>query len=1465
MQPSLITLNDAITDSPVYRANIHHFDEQLDLLEKWLDALSKHLKLYCERLNKFNLETNLVCKKAIPVGIDNALVDPHFTGAVIKSFSDALQTSLAFKTKLVSDLEDNFIQPLQQFVKVQLKEFKDFRKQHEKALERYEAQLTKYSSQSNTKEVSALREEAFRLHEARKCYVHMSGQHVVRLLQFRSALEHTLVEQFSAATLAHLNDFDGGMNVWQKLDTHLASWKQWLVDDKSTCNYQLLKLQNTRKELENEFINQTQPPRDLDRYAPSAFNSMLHSPMAKHFSMDLMEKSTSDQQQQQQQQHKAHQKWGYLFTRGTRGYWTRRWFFLYDGYFGSCLVNASPKLKGAISLDERVSVLLSEIKPIADIDRRYCFEVVCIQKSPIVLQAETEDEMKDWISAFDKAKRLAIQNEQLPSRIATTPAAVDEHNNEPSESHELNKRSYSHVDASTSFISDNTTKSSHEQSTSKPSNSEPIIHHDSQPTIVLLSTSADNDRVSLANSTSLTPLLVWEAARAPTTQPGSSHFMPSASSPLHPLMLDNDSKHQDNNNSNKGQSNSGDAFNNVNSNGIRLPPKRPLNISLASDKSSGTATNTGWGIPWTLVPSMFQSSGDNNDPPPTPSVVPPTPLIGDVDGHQVIWPTNLDGNAVPKIELVDYSAELERRNQELRTLFGGVAAHEVVLDAFICSLKKPPNSSNRDKNTSKEEDDLNWPTSPIGSGSPLEQMEQELQHQLTQNVKPPTSEFGYSYTGRAFVTQETFWLYSCVMMTCVHTVAVRLKDINNIRLVRDPSITNTGKQSNIALAIDLKQDDISPKREPLMLVTLMDDIEVVAEKLRIAVDNAKCPEPGPLQTMYDILHHMSAVMSKKKNTAITTIIKSEPVKAHSSPDLMQRPRSNSSGDIHGMEPASSPIPSSSASSRLERMRRKKGGKNTNGSSGTDNKHHPKSGALAAAMMAATVAGGGSFFDVSKMNEVDLMANNGDNSKHVSRKHNISDPPHPTGSFNKITKDTKTEENMTKPDSGPDSSTIEDDLPSHIQAPAGPINCNCNDHLEKMEYEMDLPISAKRLYEVLFSEESTGAAANGGILNQKIIASGSRDLSVSAWSDVDGKQQRILKYIMPVNNPMVKVKEAEVVETQIVLKKEDYMRYVIQISTKCAQLPYADAFIPSIRYCISWVSPTQSKLSICMGVKFVKNILVKSMVMKAALKGMGESITQFTPMIVDLCDKLNGGPRKDMSTGNNLGDGQTGEAKTANATTSTTSMTNKQPETKKQDNEGWYGQLLDIWEVVEDLLPFPTVSLLVGLLALWLLWVWLRSGSNKQHGLYKQTADRQVISRAVYLRDVEDGLINYNTTIQQVSYMDPYCYQLYLQSKSDNINNTTSNTMDLWFSPKHYTFAVELLFSRERLAILRHDTLVIFQLLNQVDAQLSENEYVNWLLDGRLECHSAVTMDNASKCEAIYHQLQSLNTPPSSYT
>lgn len=71
-----------------------------------------------------------------------------------------------------------------------------------------------------------------------------------------------------------------------------------------------------------------------------------------------------------------------------------------------------------------------------------------------------------------------------------------------------------------------------------------------------------------------------------------------------------------------------------------------------------------------------------------------------------------------------------------------------------------------------------------------------------------------------------------------------------------------------------------------------------------------------------------------------------------------------------------------------------------------------------------------------------------------------------------------------------------------------------------------------------------------------------------------------------------------------------------------------------------------------------------------------------------------------------------------------------------------------------------------------------------------------------------------------------------QSNSKEIDEVSSQ---YWFSVDHYRLAVDLDISREKIAMLRHDMLTIFQVLNKVDSQLIENEYMNWLLDTRLKC------------------------------
>lgn len=54
-------------------------------------------------------------------------------------------------------------------------------------------------------------------------------------------------------------------------------------------------------------------------------------------------------------------------------------------------------------------------------------------------------------------------------------------------------------------------------------------------------------------------------------------------------------------------------------------------------------------------------------------------------------------------------------------------------------------------------------------------------------------------------------------------------------------------------------------------------------------------------------------------------------------------------------------------------------------------------------------------------------------------------------------------------------------------PQGPVECNCDDHLEKMDAQITLPISAKRCYELLFSDEQTAPPTNGGVWEQKTAA------------------------------------------------------------------------------------------------------------------------------------------------------------------------------------------------------------------------------------------------------------------------------------------------------------------------------------------------------------------------------------------
>jgi hypothetical protein len=156
------------------------------------------------------------------------------------------------------------------------------------------------------------------------------------------------------------------------------------IQNRQTCDFQLQKLQKTRKRIENSYLKQIQPSRDLDHYNPSTAPVTGGSAIASLTALSPSD-SAAFHKQNSEELEETSSKQGYLFNRivvgkPARYSWVRKWFFLHDGWFGSCTVGTTNKIKGTITVNDRVSVLLCDIKIISDLDRRFCFEIVCAQQ-----------------------------------------------------------------------------------------------------------------------------------------------------------------------------------------------------------------------------------------------------------------------------------------------------------------------------------------------------------------------------------------------------------------------------------------------------------------------------------------------------------------------------------------------------------------------------------------------------------------------------------------------------------------------------------------------------------------------------------------------------------------------------------------------------------------------------------------------------------------------------------------------------------------------------------------------------------------------------------------------------------------------------------------------------------------------------------------------------------------------------
>jgi hypothetical protein len=394
-----VSLKEAALDSPTFRATSIHFGDQIDAIERWLDAYIRAASRLANEVTSIESLVNsyLTCASP-PQQVSEAGIDHDYTVLALRRYGDGAREFWTATIKWMKKVESTVVDPIRSFVQHDLASLKTMRRTLDQAQRNYDSIIARYAGQSKTKESSSLREDAFQLHEARKSYLKAGMDFCVAAPQVRASLDKLLVKIFSDRWREMKNSRDALSQSFGKWSTDIERVRGWSKEMENNERIFAQELQLARKQIEDAAEQKSRPPRELDAYSTSTVPYLGNTAGPSVGSPKKSHPEVSEKQ-------------GWLFQRTVTGkpartLWVRRWFYVKNGVFG--WLAQSSKLS-AVEESEKIGVLLCGVRPAFQEERRFCFEVKT-KDSTLILQAETQSDLMDWITAFEVVKRRALEN-----------------------------------------------------------------------------------------------------------------------------------------------------------------------------------------------------------------------------------------------------------------------------------------------------------------------------------------------------------------------------------------------------------------------------------------------------------------------------------------------------------------------------------------------------------------------------------------------------------------------------------------------------------------------------------------------------------------------------------------------------------------------------------------------------------------------------------------------------------------------------------------------------------------------------------------------------------------------------------------------------------------------------------------------------------------------------------------------
>ncbi|KAK3368120.1 hypothetical protein B0H63DRAFT_404106 [Podospora didyma] len=395
-----VGLTEAALDSPTFRATTIHFADQLDGVERWLDGYMRSTSKLAHDLLALEDTINTYVAKMIPPvasapAFADAVVDGDYTMLALRRTGETARDYWGGILSTARRLEPQSVEPIRAFVNGELRSFKETRRTLESAQKTFDTILARYVGQSKTKEPSSLREDAFAVYETRKAYLKASMDFCQMAPQIRISLDKLLVRvcadlyremrrpSSSSSSSQHISHRD-----------ELERIRGWSKEMEASEVVFRRELQAARRDIGEGALAIYKPSRELEDYSISTVPYLgSRGPMSV---------------QRKDQVAVVSEKQGWLFLRVLSGKpvrttWVRRWYYCRDGIFGWLVQGPQGVLQG-----EEIGVLLCSAKPAVQEERRFCFEVKT-KTQTIMLQAETQNQLIEWLEAFEVAKKRAFE------------------------------------------------------------------------------------------------------------------------------------------------------------------------------------------------------------------------------------------------------------------------------------------------------------------------------------------------------------------------------------------------------------------------------------------------------------------------------------------------------------------------------------------------------------------------------------------------------------------------------------------------------------------------------------------------------------------------------------------------------------------------------------------------------------------------------------------------------------------------------------------------------------------------------------------------------------------------------------------------------------------------------------------------------------------------------------------------